>query len=171
MTRVFILSWLLFITGCGFTPLYTSGAGSASPQVSAALQTISVAQIPDRSGQRLRWLLLESLSQANDVKNPAYVLAVSLEERRSYLGIRPDATSSYGKVAITARYTLTRAGESKPIFTDKTRSLIGYDVVDSEYASLKAEEDAREKTLRQLAQRITYRLARYLEQAPNPTQP
>jgi LPS-assembly lipoprotein len=75
------------------------------------------------------------------------------------LGIQQDASSAYGKLSITATFSLTESKTGKTLFEDTQKSTSGYTIVDSEYASLKAEQDAREKVLRQLNEQITRRLS------------
>ena len=153
---------VLTLTACGFHPLYSkNGATIATtePAVAENLRQIKVLSIADRAGQKLQWQLKNSLAQGYEPDRPLYQLAVGLDESIGYLGIQQDASSSYGKLSITATFTLTDTKTGKTLFEDKQKSTSGYTIVDSEYASLKAEQDARDKVLRQLSEQITRRLA------------
>ncbi len=51
--RFLILTTVLFLTACGFAPVYKSG-GEGQKNVSAALNQVDIAIIKDRDGQFLR---------------------------------------------------------------------------------------------------------------------
>jgi LPS-assembly lipoprotein len=149
----------LALAACGFRPLH-GGPEATAEQASLRqeLATVFVATIPERSGQQLRNLLIEQLGFGSDPAAPRYTLNVVLEETINALGIRQDATSSYGRLTIVARYSLTDTTTGKSVLRDSTRAFSGYTIVDSEYAALTAEREAREKTLRQLAETLARRV-------------
>ena len=157
----------VLLTACGFRPMYGS-TGATTSALRQDLSAVFVETIPERSGQVLRNLLIEQLGFGNDPTAPRYRLNVQLIETINALGIREDATSSYGRLTITARYTLTDTATGKPILTDTTRAFSGYTIVDSEYAALTAERDARQKVLRQLSETLARRVAVKLDAADAP---
>jgi LPS-assembly lipoprotein len=162
LTILRVACLVLTLTACGFHPLYSkNGATIATtePAVAEQLRQIKVLSIADRAGQKLQWQLKNSLAQGYEPDRPLYQLAVSLDEAIGYLGIQQDASSAYGKLSITATFSLTESKTGKTLFEDTQKSTSGYTIVDSEYASLKAEQDAREKVLRQLSEQITRRLS------------
>ena len=146
------------LTACGFRPMY-GGGGTATPALQQNLSLVFVETIPERNGQVLRNLLIQQLGFGDDPVAPRYTLNVQLAEAINPLGIRKDATSSYGRLTITAKYTLVDATSKKPLLTDTTRAFSGFTIVDSEYAALTAARDARQKVLRQLAETLARRVA------------
>ena len=145
------------LTACGFRPMYGSN-GETTSALRQDLAAVFVETIPERSGQVLRNRLIEQLGFGNDPVAPSYTFSVQLVEAISALGIREDATSSYGRLTITARYILTDTATGKPILTDTTRAFSGFPIVDSEYAALTAQRDARQKVLQQLAETLARRV-------------
>ena len=157
----------VLLTACGFRPMYGSGGGEA-PVLRQELASVFVETIPERSGQLLRNRLIEQLGFGNDPAAPRYTLNVQLSESTSSLGIREDATSSYGRLSISARYVLKDTTTGKAILTDTTRAFSGFTIVDSEYAALTAQRDARQKLLQQLAELLARRVAVKLSAVESP---
>lgn len=151
---------ILALSGCGFHPMYATRGNNAP--LRTELARIQVDTIKDRSGQILRNQLVQELGFGDSPANPDYRLSIELLESVSYLGIRQDASSSYGRLTIEAKYTLTDASTGKPVLTDGARAFSGFSIVDSEYASLAGERDARQKTLHQLGDLLAERVAVFL---------
>jgi LPS-assembly lipoprotein len=140
--RFLVLSAML--SGCGFQPMYAP----STAQNAAPLPSLTVSTIADRSGQILREALEQRLgrSQSGD-----YRLDVTLEENLQYLGIQKDSTTSYVRLSLIATYRVVDQKTNKAVYKDQARSQSGYTVVISDYGNLVAEQDAREKTLQELA--------------------
>ncbi|MFN8693909.1 MAG: LPS assembly lipoprotein LptE [Holosporales bacterium] len=120
----------------------------STAQNAAPLPSLTVSTIADRSGQILREALEQRLgrSQSGD-----YRLDVTLEENLQYLGIQKDSTTSYVRLSLIATYRVVDQKTNKAVYKDQARSQSGYTVVISDYGNLVAEQDAREKTLQELA--------------------
>ena len=138
---------LSLLSACGFKSLHQTVAADRQ-------YTVDIAPIPERVGQLLRQQLQEDFTESVVAD---YRLAIELEEHIRYLAILDDATASYGRLEFVGYYTLTDA-EGKTVLNDFARSEAGYTIVDSEYASLKAEEDARLKALHTLGNKIQQRV-------------
>jgi len=146
----------LILASCGFRPLYQSGGGSDR----ASLATIEVARIKDRSGQRLRNLLTEGLSPQGRSARTAYRLTVSLTESRVTLAIRKDATATRANLTIRAVFKLAALhNRNLGTFMGSALSTSSYNILTSEFATLSAERDARNRSLRALAEEIRLRVA------------
>jgi LPS-assembly lipoprotein len=149
---------LVLLGGCGFTPLYGDGAKSA---VSAALQSVDVAPIPDRIGQ----LVQDGLErQFNAGRNTQYQLVVTLEQNIEGFGIRQDESVTRERVSLVASYTLNDRVSGKPLFEGQARSDAGVDKVRSEYATIAAERAAAQRNAEQVVRQISVRLAQYFAQ-------
>lgn len=158
--RVLLSAALLLLSAglaaCGFRPLYGEGsAGSA-----AALAQIRIANIPDRAGQELRNLLLDRLTPLGPPTQPAYVLSVNLRESRQDLAVRKDEFATRANLILRAAFTLAPADPADPRrFSGTAVSANSFNRLRSDFATLSAEEDARRRALRTLAEEIRLRLA------------
>ncbi len=148
------LAALLVAAGCGFEPLYGRSTG-----VVEALAGIRIAPIADRQGQILRNHLLLRINPSGPPDEPAYLLEVVLTETREELGLRLDAVATRANLTLEARYRLTATADGRPRAEGSAGARSGYDILDSEYATLKAGDGARRRVLAALADDLTTRLA------------
>lgn len=145
---------LATIAGCGFRPLHGAGGGGAREQ----LATVRIAQISDRVGQKLHNLLLDWLTPKGPPETPRYVLSVNLNEARQNLAIRKDETATRANLTITAVFSLRRLGRDET-YVGTAVSTNSYNILQSDFATLSAENDARDRALRVLAEEIRTRVA------------
>lgn len=148
---------LLALAGCGFRPLHGRGVagGDGGP---AALSGVRIEPIADRAGQQLRNMLLDRMTPGGAPDVPRYVLKVTLSEQRREIALRKDETATRVTMTLLARFTLNPVGEART-FHGSALSANGYNVLQSEFATLAAERDARERALAQLSEDITLRVA------------
>lgn len=155
------------LVGCGFSPVYGKYAnGGASSPVSQALDSVYIATIPDRSGQKLRNLLLDRFYKTGNknAANAQYRLVVSSVDEVIYgLGIAKDAAATRSQIKQTAYFTLTRSGdpESTPLIERNITAISSFNTLASQYTTLVTEEDARDQTINDLANQITTMLEMY----------
>lgn len=152
----------LALTGCGLQPMY---AGGGSGTVARGLAAVEVPAIAGRSG----WLVRNALTdrfQAGGREAARYRLDVRLDEKLEGLGVLGNDTIARERLTLRARYQLVDA-ESGAILLDSTDgSDAGVDVVSSEYAVIAAEQSAEERLAKDLADRITARVALALRKLP-----
>lgn len=148
----------LAAAACGFQPLYShSGKANAS-----ALGAVKILKIKNRSGQKLRSYLLERLSPGQIQRKKIYSLQVKISETKSNLNIRKDGSATRAILSISAGFILiNNANGSK--FKGKVWSKSSYNALDSEFATLSAENDARNRALRTIAEEIRMRIATALK--------
>lgn len=152
---------LLAVAACGFQPIYTRQDTRANAAVE--LQKVQVNLIQDRIGQKLHNNLLDRLNPRGRPTEPAYFLDVRLSTSKVDLGIQRDDTATRAKLTIIASYTLRdREGT---LFRGVSRSVSGYNIVQSDYATLSAEFDAIDRSLRVISEDIRSRLAVFLSQS------
>jgi LPS-assembly lipoprotein len=147
----------LGLWGCGFEPLYASKGDSGTDTV-AHMAAISIGPIADRAGQQLRNVLQDKLTPRGKPREALYRLNVSLEENRSNLIILQDATSTFAKMRITANYTLNDISTGKPLTRGRSESTTIFNIVESEFANLNAQADARARAVNQIGDDIRLRL-------------
>jgi LPS-assembly lipoprotein len=144
---------------CGFQPLYgDNGARNASAELAA----VHINTIPDRNGQMLHNFLLDRINAQGRPSDPRYVLDIRLTESKASLGIIKDSSSTLAQIASVANYTLRDLKANKVLQSGRSRSVTSYNIVQSDFATLAAEKDARERTLRELSEDITTKVAVFL---------
>ncbi|HYE49835.1 MAG TPA: LPS assembly lipoprotein LptE [Azospirillaceae bacterium] len=151
--------------GCGFKPVYGTGA-SAPVQgqgVQAALAQVSIDVIPDRNGQVLRNLLIDRFYGQGRPENPDYRLAVALTAAKEDLGIRKDATATRARVRLVADYQLIDTKTGKTLYRTFSRAIVSYNLLEAQYATLVAEQNAYERALTELSEDIRTRLSLYFQ--------
>lgn len=158
--RIAALTVVLAVTACGFEPIH----GQRSEASGAALATIDIGLIADRTGQMLRNELLQQMQPRGGTVPARYGLAVTLTESLQDLAIRKDETATRANLVVTARYTVTSRADGKALFNGSTRSTNSYNVLTSDFATLSAREDARRRAVQQLAAGIKQRLSVWLVQ-------
>lgn len=128
----------------------------------ADLQAIDVVPIAERRGQILHNLLLDRLNPRGRPANPLYRLTTGVTVAIQGLGVLADATSSRSRVVVTATSTLTGAGDPQ-VF--EARAVSSFNITESDYASLVAEEEAVERALRAIADQLMVDLAAFFRKA------
>ena len=147
--------------GCGFHPMY----GEAEAEiVEPGLAAITVAPISDRIGQQLELALRESLNPQGLSVKPRFRLIVSLTASRVDLGIQRDATSTRGRVDVYAQLYLIDLDSQKRVYTSRAQSTAAFNILTDAYSAQVAEDDARTRTVRDLAVEIRSRLAIFVHE-------
>jgi LPS-assembly lipoprotein len=159
--RVLALVFCLFLAACGFRPLYQNTNTLAGDATS--LQQIRIANIPDQSGLRLRNALMDRFYHSGRPANPAYVLETRLVENHRDVIIEKDDTTTRRQIVLSAEYRLLEQNTRRVIDSGALRATSAYNILPSQYTTLVTEDDARLDAIRDLADKITLRLATVLE--------
>ena len=152
---------LLLLAGCGFTPLYGSHSATHQPAVSAQFASIEIPPLPDRTGQIMRNLLIDSLHPGGAAGDYRYRLNVQVVETVVNLGLQQNSTSTRGQVRITAKYSLTDEQSGKTLVTETLRTSTGYNILINQFSSVLSQDDAEQQGLQQIANDMTQHLALY----------
>lgn len=153
--KIFAPVLALALTSCGLQPMY---AGGGSGAVSQGLAGIEVAAIEGRSG----WLVRNALNdrfQAGGTAATRYRLDVRLHEKLEGLGVLGNDIVARERLTLRARYQLVDAATGGILLDASDGTDAGIDVVSSEYAVIAAEQSAQERLAKDLADRITARVA------------
>lgn len=145
----------LLLSACGLQPMY---AGGGNGTVAQGLAAIEVPAIEGRSGWLVRNALTDRLG-AGGGATAHYRLDVRLDERLEGLGVLADDTVARERLTLRARYQLVDAGSGDILLDATDGTDAGIDVVSSEYAVIAAEQSAEERLAKDLADRITARVA------------
>lgn len=162
--RLLVLAGALVLSACGFHPLY--GTGSFPEGAQAAFAQIAVAPIgPTNDSDRIGYLLTDALDIALHPPGakpaPKYLLTLKLADERRGLAIQDNASITRYNYRLTADWTLTPAGvkDAKAVGTGTAETTASYNVVDSQYATQVARNDAEERAAREVTELIKLKLA------------
>lgn len=153
----------LLAVGCGFQPVYApqqTSAGAMGP--TADLYAIQITPIADREGQILHNYLLDRLNPNGRPSQPLYQLSTLVQISVSNLGVLADATSSRSRVRVRAVSTLTGAGDPHQFSAEAVSS---FNITESDYASVAAKDEAVERSLATIADKLTVQLAAFFRKA------
>ncbi len=148
----------LTLTGCGLQPMYAGGGRGA---VAQGLAGIEVPAIEGRTGWLVRNALTDRFGAGGSASGAAarYRLDVRLDERLEGLGVIGNDSISRERLTLRARYQLVDAASGAILLDATDGTDAGVDVVSSEYAVIAAEQSAEERLAKDLADRITARVA------------
>lgn len=161
MMRLFALTLMIALSGCGLRPLYSGGQNGV---VAQTLKSVDVAPIDGRGG----WLLRNALTDRMGGKPEGaatYRLEIQLDDQISGFGVRRDDAVTRERRTLRARYRLIEAAQGTVVLDATAGSDAGIDVVSSEYATVAAEDTALERLTQILADQIAARLAAYAGRA------
>ena len=152
---VALLVCLILLGGCGFRPIYgTATQGNTA----AALASVDVEPISDRVGQILHNHLLDLLNPRGRPERPRYRLSVNLSESVERIAFRKTEVATRANLWLRVSFTLQgAAGES--VLSGNLSVVSSYNILQTDFATLAAEQDARERAARQLAEELRLQLA------------
>lgn len=116
------------------------------------LSNITLATMPDRTGQLLRNTLLDRGFGDADRAGDTKLVFNELSETEIDLGIAPDNTATRRQVTITGVLVITRKGEI--ILERKLTSRATYNVLVSQYGTIVSKENAQKQAIDDLARQI-----------------
>ena len=145
---LYLVVFFMF-SSCGYEPIYSKNINT-----NKELLSISIKNIKNRSGQILRNTLLNQLNPERERVLIKYRLIIEISESRTDLGYRRDMSATRADLEVTAKYLLKNTKNDEIILKDEANSISSFDVVESVYATLIAEKDAREKSLKVISDNI-----------------
>jgi len=146
------------LAGCGFRPLYGSQGGAGRED----LARVRIDLIPDRIGQQLRNELLDRFNPRGEARDAQYRLGVVVRMRRVDTAIRRDETTRTVRLEVDAQYSLIELATSSVVQSGVSRAATTFTVFTSEFATLSAENDARERAVREVADDLALRIGAFL---------
>lgn len=156
------LALALATAGCGLHPLYGGGSGGS---VATTLAGVDVAPIEGKAG----WLMGNALRDRLAADGtPRYRLDVKLDDKIAGFGVRRDDAVTRERRTLRARYQLVNLADGSVLIDATAGSDAGIDVVQSEYATIAAENTALERLSGIVADQIVARLAVYARRRQAP---
>ena len=159
-----VMAVLAVLQGCGFRPLYGDPSTGGS---SAEFALIKVEPIKDRIGQLLRNHLRTAFNPKPRTQKPRYLLKTQVFQSTASLAVRKSAFATRANLTVAANFHLLNAATAKPLFSATRSITVSYNILDSEYATLAAEKDARNRAVRELSEDIRIQLGVYFSNLPN----
>lgn len=141
----------MLLTGCGFTPIYRQ---DDSGSVRQYLASIEVAPIGGHRGLQLRNRLTEKISPRGVADVPQFRLSVNLESSTEAVLIQLDNSATRQNLRMKASFALTDLSSGATVFEGNSVSVASYNVVDSEFATISAEDNATERAAREIGEEI-----------------
>lgn len=147
---------------CGLQPMY---AGGGSGGVARALSEVDVSAIEGQSGWLVRNALVDRLGAGQHDGGARYRLDVRLDDRVEGLGQLSNDTITRERRTLRARYQLVDVQSGAIVLDATAGSDAGFDVVNSEYAVIAAEQTALENLSQEIADQIVTRVSLRLREA------
>jgi LPS-assembly lipoprotein len=157
------------LAACGFRPLYMSDA--QDPGVTADLAKVRVLNVHtdfpeyDRLGQQMHDLLLQRLNPDGTPAKPLYRLETALSVLRERTGIQITEEATRARLTVSASFRLIDAGSNKTLYSGSEQSVNSYNIADSQFATLSAENDAGRRAVREISEAIRLRLGIFFQRS------
>jgi LPS-assembly lipoprotein len=152
-----VLLLALALPACGLHPLYEGGGSGA---VARGLADIEVAPIAGKSGYLMSNALRDRLPNRGSGA-ATYRLEIKLDDSIVGLGLTRDNTVTRERRSLRARFQLVDASTGETLLDATAGSDAGVDVVNSDYATIAAENTALENLTNIVADQIVTRVAVY----------
>ena len=159
-----VMAALVVLQGCGFRPLYgDQSTGGSSNQ----LALIKVEPIKDRIGQLLWNHLRTAFNSKPRTQKARYFLKTRVNVSTKSIGVQKTAFATRANLTVTASFQLLNMATTQPIYSASRSITVSYNILDSEYATLAAEKDARIRAVRELSEDIRIQLGVYFSRPQN----
>ncbi|MEM9469612.1 MAG: LPS assembly lipoprotein LptE [Pseudomonadota bacterium] len=159
--RALVLIAVLFLSACGFSPVYGDKSfGNGSSTVAGTLNQIRINPLADREGQFLRNALIDRFYGDGYPTNPLYALTVSpIKEQETAFDITVESEATRYQLKISTSIQLKDLNTGELILTRSLNGISSYNVLESEFATRVSEQNAREAVLNDLARQIEQHIA------------
>jgi LPS-assembly lipoprotein len=147
--------------GCGFEPLYAGGDGKL---VREDLTQVDILPIDDRAGQLLHNQLETMMHPRGGATVRPYRLEVRLSQSKQDILVSKTGFSTRTNFVGMTSYVLRDSRDGRMLLSDSATLTSSYNVSSSDFSTLVAAEDARDRVLRDLAKTITNRVSMYFRQ-------
>jgi len=150
---------------CGFRPLYARP--ELDDSIALELAAIRINQIGEdterRIGQILRNELIDRLTAGVGPQPQRYRLVIEIEQQTFALQIQTTDTVTRYNLVLVADMRLLGMDSQEPLYHTTVRATGSYDVVESEYATLVAEQETARDAARDLSNTIANLLALHFQ--------
>ena len=88
-------------------------------------------------------------------------LNTKLNESTASLSVRKSAFATRANLTVSANFNLVRSLDGKSLYSGTAAITVSYNILDSEFATLSAQKDARSRALREISHGIRNQLGVY----------
>jgi len=164
MIKILTLVTILFLTACGFHPVY--GVNKYTPVgAETKFQQISIGNIPDREGQYLKNALIDRLYRDGRATTSTYTLTLTpLRETQRNLDITIDSDTTRAQLRIETTMQLTNTNTKEVLINRALNSTASYNVLGSEFTNRVSEQSTRENIIDDLARQIEMQIGLHFKQ-------
>lgn len=156
---IIIIINLLFLTGCGFSPLYSSK--SKKDNIFIETSKIKINPIDGIKGQILRNELYQELAPYG-IKGSKYILDVSLAKSKTNNQVYDDFDNpTYAAISKKANFCLKESNNEKNLFCDNVVANSSFDISDSIYTVNKSKDYVENNIIKILTKDIADRIRMY----------
>lgn len=141
-------------------------AGGGTGNVARALSDIAISPIEGQSGWLVRNALADRLGAGAKGEGSRYRLDIRLDDKVEGLGQLSNDTITRERRTLRARYQLIDQQDGEVLLDATAGSDAGFDVVNSEYAVIAAEQTALENLSQEVADQIVTRVSVRLRDTP-----
>ena len=159
----------IFISGCGFEPLYVEKKTDSDwyydsefdTGIKEEMASVKVELIRDRIGQLIRNDLLDKLTPKGTPKSPKYYLKVTkIDKQEIDQALRNDITATRKKVIYKVSYVLQDRAH-KQLINGTSTAYLGYDILRDPYSTTFAQKKNEKNAAKIIANDISLRLGAY----------
>lgn len=159
--KIIMLLSFVFLSACGFTPLYATNKEKGS--YSERYAEISIAGLSDSRNSQLLKSELDDLFHPQEYRpNPKYMLNVSLSSSTGAAVISQNRDISRYTVTMTGQFNLVDIASGKTLYSDHSTLSSSYDAAISEFGTFMGERDAQMRIVKEMARDIKARLLPYI---------
>lgn len=160
MRTLIAVGLVLSVAACGWQPLLAP-AGSGGANVNVALSQIDIPPTKSRLGQLLRNNMISNLGTAGGSAVPLYRLIMVPTITKNDVLVQKNTDVRRIQYQLGVTYKLIDIATRQPINEGHSFSIVAYTRLQSEFANIRAEKDAKEKTAYAVAEDIKTRLAAF----------
>ena len=150
-----------FMTACGFHPLYQGSTTLTGG--TTTLDKVTLGDITGAQAQQVKNELIDRFYHNGTPANTKYILKISLSELIRDLVIQKNDTTTRAQLVLLAQYQFLDKDTREMIDIGSLRAVSSYNILPSQYSTLVTQNDARDRNVRELADKLTTRLAVVLE--------
>lgn len=154
---IFIVLASFMLGSCGFKPLYGTYGEKAE-----VLQNVWIDRIRDEQGQALRNHLIDRFYSDGYPQAARYNLQITLSNFTRSLDVQKDDTTSRAQLIIRAKYQLIDRQTNRAVHEATIRSVNSYNILASQFTTTVTQEDAEDRALRDLADKLKTRITLFL---------
>jgi LPS-assembly lipoprotein len=159
-------------SGCTVRPLYSDAApveGTVTGSIGAELSTVAVKPVTNRVGQEVRNHLIFLFNGGKgDPAAPRYtldIIVVAISEATTNIQVNKENEPTSAILTTRASYRLTDS-KGTMVATGNRQFMSAYDVPRQEFAALRAQRDAENRSARELAELVRMAVAQDLSKRP-----